>query len=212
MIMKKKLILLISRRKEANMLSTEKTLTVMDVANIMGGPTGMCKQHPHITRRQFLRAGTVISLTVATTGCSLHRNTTLAEGQIEQAQAINMRLGASDLVVQPVLTYDVSHRRERRSWRNWGGVQTEEAAKKEAARISQELNELCKSADFGVRALPLAMVANKQQVSALKTIEADVLIVYAAGSGTDTLNALAALNKSLIIFVRKHSKPYYLWD
>jgi L-fucose isomerase-like protein len=194
------------------MRSIEKTLTITDVANIMGGPTGTHEQRPRITRRQFLRAGTVISLTVATTGCSWHRNTTLAEGQIEQTQALNMRIGASDLVVQPVLTHNVSHRRERRSWRNWGGVQTEEAAKKEAARISQELNELCKSADFGVRTLPLAKVANKQHVGDLKDVEADVLLVYAAGGGTDTLNELAALNKSLIIFVRKHSKPYYLWD
>jgi len=192
--------------------SIEKTLTVTDVATIINGPIRTCEPHPQITRRQFLRAGTVIGLTVSTTGCSWRRNTPLAGSQIEQTQAVNMRLGASDLVVQPVLTYDVSHRRERRSWRNWGGVQTEEAAKKEAARISQELNQFCGSADFGVRALPLSMVANKQQVSALKTVEADVLIVYAAGSGTDTLNALAALNKSLIIFVRKHSKPYYLWD
>jgi len=190
---------------------TEETSTVMKVAKVICGPSGMCGQHPRITRRQFLRAGTVLSIAAATAG-PWQQNATLAGGQREQAQAINMRLGASDLVVQPVLTYDVSHRREGRSWRNWGGVQTEEAAKKEATRISQELNELCRSADFGVRALPLAKVADKQQVSTLKTVKADVLLIYAAGGGTDTLNELAALNKSLIIFVRKHSKPYYLWD
>ena len=194
------------------MRSIEKTLTVTDVATFIGEPSGTLKRYPRITRRHFLRMGTVIGLTVATTGCSLRRNATFTRSQIEQAQAPNMRLGASDLVVQPVLTYDVSHRRERRSWRNWGGVQTEEAAKKEAARIGQELSELCRSADFGVRALPLAKVANKEQVGDLRDVEADVLLVYAAGGGTDTLNELAALNKSLIIFVRKHSKPYYLWD
>jgi len=194
------------------MLNTEKKLTAMNAVNIMDGPTGTYKQRPRITRRQFLRAGTAISLTVATTGCSLQSNTTPAGGQIGQAQDINMRFGASDLVVQPVLTYDISHRREGRSWRNWGSVQTEEAAMMEAERVTQELNELCKSADFGVRTLPLVKVANKQQVNALKNVQADVLLIYAAGAGTNILNEIAALNKSMIIFVRKHSKPYYLWD
>jgi len=123
-----------------------------------------------------------------------------------------MRLGASDLVVQPVLMYNISHRRQRRSWRPWGGVQTEQAVKQEAARISRELNQLCSSADFGAKALPLTKVANKQQAGNLKDVKADVLLVYAAGGGTDTLNTLATLNKSLIIFIRKHSRPYYLWD
>lgn len=202
----------ILKRKEADMRSIEKTLTVTDVATIINGPTRTCEQNPQITRRQFLRAGTIIGLTVTTTGCSLGHNAALTRGRIEQAQALNMRLGASDLVVQPVLMYNISHRQERRSWRPWGGVQTEEAVKKEAARVSRELNQLCSSADFGARALPLAKVANKQQVGDLKDVEADVLLVYAAGGGTDTLNELAALNKSLIIFVRKHSRPYYLWD
>ena len=38
-----------------------------------------------------------------------------------------------------------------------------------------------KSADFAVRALPVAMVANKEQANKLKGVEADVLLVYAAG-------------------------------
>ena len=194
------------------MKRTGKALTVMKVGTVISGPTEMCEKHPQITRRQLLRSGAVIGLTLSTAGCSWQRNATVRGGQREQTGAINMRLGARDLIVQPVLTYDVSHRRERRSWRNWGGVQSEEAAKQEGARISRELKELCRSADFGVRALPLVKVADKQQVSGLKSIEADVLLVYAAGGDTDTLNALAAVNKPLIIFVRKHSKPYYLWD
>lgn len=189
-----------------------KTVTAMEVATVIGGPTGMCEQHPSITRRQFLRAGAVMGLTVATTGCSWQRDAALAPGQIEQAQALNMRRGASNLVVQPVLMYNIPHRQQRRSWRSWGGVQTEEAVKQEAARIGRELNQLCSSADFGVRALPLVKVVNRNQVAALKDVEADVLLVYASGGGTGTLNALAGLDKSLIIFVRKYSGPYYLWD
>jgi len=184
----------------------------MGFKNLINEPTGLCEEHPPITRRQLLQAGTAIGLTVSTTGCSWQGNVPLIGGRAGQQEALDMRLGASDLVVQPVLTYNVSQRREARSWRNWGDVHTEEAAQKEGARVTQELNQLCRSADFGVRALPLAKIANRQQASALKIPEADVLIVYAAGSGTDTLNALAALDKSMIIFVRKHTKPYYLWD
>jgi len=169
------------------------------------------EQHPRITRRQLLQAGT-IGLTVSAAGCSWQGNMPLVGSGARQQEGLDMRLGASDLVVQPVLTYNVSQRREARSWRNWGDVHTEEAAQQEGARVTQELNQLCRSADFGVRVLPLAKVTNRQQASALKIPEADVLVVYAAGSGTDTLNALAALDKSMIIFVRKHTKPYYLWD
>lgn len=60
--------------KEADMRRTEKTSTIMTAENVISGPTGMCEQHPRITRRQLLRAGTVIGLTVSTTGCSWRRN------------------------------------------------------------------------------------------------------------------------------------------
>jgi hypothetical protein len=200
------------KKMEVNMFSSEKNLNPMDAANNTEGQIERYKQRMQFTRRQFLRAGTAISLTVAATGCSLNNSTTLAGRQLEQASDINMHLDASDLIVQPVLTYDISHRRERRSWRNWGSVDNEEAANKEAERITRELNELCKSAGFGVRALPLTMIANEQQVGTLKPVKADVLLIYAAGAGTNTLNEIASLNKSMIIFVRKHSEPYYLWD
>jgi hypothetical protein len=169
----------------------------------------------NLNRRDFMRTlglSAAVGLTVATTGCTLNSSNTLAGDQLQQAQAINMCRGGNDLIVQPVLTHDISRRREARSWRNWGDIQTQEAANKEAERITRELNMLCNSADFGVRALPLAMIRNTQQVSSLKPVNADVLLIYAAGSGTNTINELAALNKSMIIFVRKHTKPYYLWD
>ena len=194
------------------MAHRQKTVTAMEVISIIGGQTGTPEQHLSITRRQFLRTGAAVGLTVATAGCSLQRDATLTGGQIRDAQALNMRLGAKQLVVQPVLTYDVAHRQERRSWRNWGGIQTQDAANQEAARIAQDLNRLCKSADFAVRALPVAMAANKEQANKLKGVEADVLLVYAAGGWTDILNTLVGIDKWMIIFVRKVSRPYYLWD
>jgi L-fucose isomerase-like protein len=59
--------------------------------------------------------------------------------------------------------------------------------------------------------LPLARVGGGGDVEALKDSKADVLVVYAAGGGTPTLNAIADLGKWTIVFVRYRSGPYYLW-
>jgi hypothetical protein len=187
------------------MIRRQKIVTTLEVASIIGG------RNPGITRRQFLRAGAAMGLTAATAGCSSH-NATLVGGRMKDAHALNMRRGAKDLVVQPVLMYSIPRRRQRRSWRSWGGVLTEEALKQEAARIERDLGHLCMSADFKMSTLPLEKVSNRNQVGALKDVKADVLLVYATGGGTDTLNAMAGPDKSMIIFVRKLTKPYYLWD
>jgi L-fucose isomerase-like protein len=81
----------------------------------------------------------------------------------------------------------------------------------EVERIDGELKQLSSSADFTVRVLPVAKVTNPQQAAALKDVPADAVLIYAAGAGTDTLNALAGLGKWVIIFVRYRSGPYYLW-
>lgn len=126
--------------------------------------------------------------------------------------APDMRRGATDLVVQPVLMYSVPRRRKGRSWRNWGGVQTEEAAEQEALCIGKELDGLCERADFGMRALPVAKVTRPQQVGGLKDAGADAVVLYAAGGWIDSFNALIGLGKPLVVFLRRHSGPYYLWD
>jgi len=124
---------------------------------------------------------------------------------------INMRLCASDLVIQPVLMHDIPYRLKGRSWRNWGGVHTNEAAKQEMDRITRELKQLCGSAQFGMQALPVVEVTNPQQTSVLKDIKADALVVYAAGGWTDTFDALVDVGKPVVVFLRQSSGPYYLW-
>jgi len=52
------------------------------------------------------------------------------------------------LRVQPVLMYSTSQKREATSWKSWGGIQTEQAASEEVARISEELKSLCGTAGF----------------------------------------------------------------
>jgi hypothetical protein len=179
--------------------------------NAIESSRGVSGDRSRIRRREFLRANAVVGLTAAGMAAT-NRNRAIAGGPAGEARALDMRLGASDLVVQPVLMYSIPRRRKARSWRSWGGLQSEEAVNKEIARIEKELKEVASSADFKMRTLPIARVTGNAQVGALKNGESDVLLVYAAGGGTGLLNAMAALGKRMVIFVRHHSGPYYLWS
>ncbi|RKY68262.1 MAG: sugar isomerase, partial [Candidatus Latescibacterota bacterium] len=53
------------------------------------------------------------------------------------------------------MRHGVYRRMKARSWRPWGGLQTEEDAKKEARRIEEELKSLSSSASFPLEVLPL---------------------------------------------------------
>jgi hypothetical protein len=153
-------------------------------------------------RREFLQTTATIGLAAATG--ALWRPALAA-------QALNMRIGASELRVQPVLMFSLTQRQKGRSWRPWGDIQTEQAVTDEVARIDRELKLLTGTADFGLKTLPPAKLSAAQQVAALKDANADALLVYASGGGTDILEALAALGKPMVLFVRDKSGPYYLW-
>jgi hypothetical protein len=153
-------------------------------------------------RREFLQATATIGLAAASGA--------LCPAAFA-AQTPDMRLGASELRVQPVLIYGLTERQQGRSWRPWGDLQTEQAVTEEVARIEGELKHLSGLADFGLHPLPPAKLSARQQVEALKDAKADALVVYASGSGTEMLEALAGLGKPMVIFVREKSGPYYLW-
>jgi hypothetical protein len=158
--------------------------------------------HIELNRREFLQATATLGVAAAS---GLWRPGAWA------AETLNMRIGATPLRVLPVLTYQVSQRAKGRSWRNWGDIHTEEAANDELARITRELADLAKRADFALQPLPAAKVNARAQVDALKNTEFDAVLVYASGGWTDLLEALAAWNKPMVIFVRAKSGPYYLW-
>jgi hypothetical protein len=182
---------------------------VTEAASIMGRTPGTCERGLGIARRQFLQAGAMVSLSavVSPWSRSIITAATLAKG----AAAPNMLLGSRELVVLPVLMYSIAQRQPARSWRSWGGVQTEEAVKKEVERIGKELKELSSSAGFPLRVLPVAKVTNVQEATALKEVQADALLLYAAGAWLGEINTLAGLGKWVIIFVRYRSGPYYYW-
>jgi hypothetical protein len=116
------------------------------------------------------------------------------------------------LVVKPILVYSTPQRRHQTSWRSWGGIQTQQDADKELARIRHELNDLGAKADFPVEFLPAAGIKQAGDLSRLSDIDrADVLLVYAAGGWMDAFNKLAERGKDIIFFCRHKSGPVYLW-
>jgi hypothetical protein len=158
--------------------------------------------YPEMKRREFLQATATIGLAAA--------SGTLCR-QAWAAQPLDMRIGASELHVQPVLMYGLTQRQQGRSWRPWGDIQTEQAVADELARIDREHKHLTETADFALKISPPVKLNAKPQVDALQDTNADALLVYASGGGTDLLEALATLGKPMVIFVREKSGPYYLW-
>ncbi|MHB8902295.1 MAG: hypothetical protein ACYC6Y_26345 [Thermoguttaceae bacterium] len=112
------------------------------------------------------------------------------------------------LKVLPILVWDYPKRAEQRSWRNWGGIHTPEAAAEEAARIKKELAEIAATGGFPVEFADVASVnniaelANSPQVAA-----ADTIIVYGAGIN---INGCQNFGKDVILFQRHRSGPVYL--
>ena len=115
-------------------------------------------------------------------------------------------------MVKPILVYSTPKPRPQRSWRSWGGIQTEQDAEAELRRIRRELDKLGDEADFPLEFLPVAGIKGSGELSGLSDLnKADVFIVYAAGGGMDTFAKLAEKGKDIIFFCRHKSGPVYLW-
>ena len=119
------------------------------------------------------------------------------------------------LRVKPALVYQVSHRREKTSWRSYGGIQTPRDANEEAKRIETELKKLASEAEFPIEVLPLALITSDRQAKEVADGDCDAILVYAAGGGGRAFwawyAALAASGKPMVMFLRHKSGPYYLW-
>lgn len=162
-----------------------------------------------IPRRGFLQASALGFGAAAL--CPWLREVAAAAGPAKPEGTPDMRLGSRDLVVLPVLMYSLPQRQPARSWRPWTGLQTPEAVEEEVARIDRELKGLVRSADFPMQVLPVAKVTSVEQAKALKDVQADALVLYAASAWLGEINALAGLGKWVVVFVRYRSGPYYYW-
>src|SRR5512140_211032 len=87
---------------------------------VVAGPSG-----DGVSRREFLYGVGAFSI-CATLGTSLPLSASAAAGGFERAPMARAALG-----VQPVLSYEIPRRRDATSWRNWGGIRTEEHVARE---------------------------------------------------------------------------------
>jgi hypothetical protein len=158
-----------------------------------------------IGRRDFLKASGVALGGAALTG--------LAWSALAAAEAADSPAPLrKSLVVKPVFMHEIPHRREQRSWRSWGGIQTQADADREAANIGKELDKLRAKADFPVQFLPVLPVRRPEQIAAAEDLgAADAVIVYGAGGPQSIFDAVAKLGKPTIIFLRHRSGPVSLW-
>lgn len=120
-------------------------------------------------------------------------------------------LPKKELTVQPALLYSIARRQQARSWRPWGGIMTESDAGQESRRIEYELQCLSENAEFPVKFLPVAKVRSNSEADALREAAADVMLIYGATGGTDTMEALISPDRYNLVFVRHRSGPVYLW-
>lgn len=158
-----------------------------------------------VTRRQFLH-----SVGAATVG-GLALSALDLEAAVDPGPQRPPRLQKT-LKVQPVLTYEVPKRREATSWRNWGGIQTDEDAAREKERIAAELKKLQAQAGFPLEILPVAPVKTLEQAKATGGGDYDVPLIYAAGGGWGGIfEALMGPNRHSLMFLRHDSGPVYLW-
>ena len=62
------------------------------------------------------------------------------------------------LRVKPILLYSTYTPRPQTSWRNWGGIETQEQADAEVVRIRGELKQMKAKADFPIEYLPVSAI------------------------------------------------------
>ncbi|HXK58621.1 MAG TPA: sugar isomerase [Acidobacteriota bacterium] len=160
---------------------------------------------PHVTRRSFLGG---VGAAIGGSTLRLPSWPVLAretEGFSATARA--------PLTVKPILIYETPQRRSQASWRNWGGIQTEEQASQEATRIQEELKRLQQSADFPLTLLSVASIKDDAGLDrqAEDLAKAQAVLVYGAGGPKRLYDRIGTCGKDVIIFVRHKSGPVYLW-
>ena len=170
-------------------------------------PDGHVHSASGVNRREFLQGvGSVALASAAITGLSW------SAVSASERKGDEMALKRFPLKVKPILVYSTPKRRHQRSWRSWGGIQTQQDAEREVTRIERELAKIQAKADFPVEFGPVARVRNVEELSAVNDLDkAEVFLVYAAGGWMGVFDALAKLGKDIIFFCRHKSGPVYLW-
>lgn len=167
---------------------------------------GCCSSHhcttclPSLSRRTFI-AGSATTLAL---------NTLVTQAQLPK-DPVRFTPERKALVVQPVLIYETPQHREGVSWRSWGSIQTDADAEHECQNIEAELEIMKQKLDFPVEIKAVEKVKNPDQAAQVAAGNHDAVLMYAAGAGVNTLEAVTNPNKWNLIFLRHRSGPAYLW-
>ncbi len=159
-----------------------------------------------LNRRDFLgcMSGAVVLSSLAFLAASSAR---------AQAQAVPGKPlpPGEPLRVKPVLAYYLDQKREKTSWRAYGGLRTRADVDQEIQRLGGELKALSAKAEFPVEVLPLATINNDAEAKAAAAGDCDAFLVFAASGPQQWFEMLAASKKPNVLFVRHKSGPVYLW-
>jgi hypothetical protein len=125
--------------------------------------------------------------------------------------------GNSPLKVKPVLIYHLHERKEADTWREWGGLKTQDDVDNEIIRIQKELKMYLSETDTPIEMLPLEKVNSDESAQKVAETPCDVILIYAAGSAGDKvykqnrMDLLLNAGKPVVMFLRHKSGPVYLW-
>ncbi len=159
------------------------------------------------SRRRFLKA--------AGTAAALTGINWLALARAEAASSVPVAStplpAGPPLRLQPLLVYSLDQKRDRTSWRSYGGLRTREDVDREIAKIKAELNELIGRSEFPLDCLPLATVNSDAEAKTLAGGSCDAFLLFGASGAQQWIEAFAATKKPNILFVRHKSGPVYLW-
>jgi len=112
--------------------------------------------------------------------------------------------------VKPILVYRFFEKREKSSWRPWGGIQSRRDLEEEVERINNELKDLRERADFQLNILPLSTISNIEEAEKIDE-KMDVVLIYPSSGSSQLLNKLSTMGKWTLFFIRHRSGPVYLW-
>jgi len=117
------------------------------------------------------------------------------------------------LKVQPVLMYTVQEHQDATSYRNWGGIHSEQTAAEEGQVIRANLDRLQSAAGFPLEMLPLISVRTVDEAHRVHQAEHDVVLVYPASGSGELLKACFAAKpqRDTLIFARHRSGRLYYW-
>jgi hypothetical protein len=159
------------------------------------------------TRRRFLSC---VGGTMALGGLGLLAEFPASAASARRVASTLLPPGAA-LRVQPVLVYELPVRRERTSWRGYGGLQSQVDVDQELKRLEDDFKQLPARAEFPLELLPLRAISNPAELQAACASACDAFLVCAASGPQQWMETLLATKKPNLVFVRHKSGPVYLY-